>query len=184
MIGCFNMDELFEIVYKISHLSKLEEMANYQKRDVELPMNVWIERTEKESRGGHYKRLKFQLNKDGHYQQKNSGSVSLADNKIVHRKKLINNKKCQLTTDELNQVENFAYNNNFGLRQLHDLVLSESEFITKVVIKGGKKQGADKILNAIAIAKEIIKNNLNNNIYSDSEIISKAKIALEEDFPK
>lgn len=163
---------------RLQEKQRLFEMANYNKRDVDLPMNVWIDRTNTESRGGHFKRLKFQLNTDSHVQHSKFASVSLGNNKILKRYKLEKSPKCKLSEGELNQVENFVYNNNFALQQLHDELLTESEFITQVVIKGGIVQNIDVVNQAIYLTKNIIIDNITKGHYQ-GDLLIKAKKALE-----
>ena len=86
-------------------LEHLQEMANYSKRDTGLPMNTWIERTEIKNRGGHYIRLKFQLNTDLHCQKYKTASVSLADNKVVNKEQYINSPKCKRTDNDFTQAK-------------------------------------------------------------------------------
>ena len=163
-------------------LEHLCEMANYNKRDTGLPMNIWIDRTEIENSGGHYIRLKFQLNTDLHCQKENYASVSLADNKVIKKEKYINSPRCKLEDNEFSKVENFAYNNNFALCQLHDEVITESEFITKLVIKGGEKESESRILSVVEKTKKLIRQNINNHYYdSDKSILEKAKEALNKE---
>ena len=160
-------------------LEHLQEMANYSKRDTSLPMNIWIERTEIKNRGGHNIRLEFQLNTDLHCQKYKTASVSLTDNKVIYREQYINSPKCKLTDSDFTQVENFAYNNNFALRQLHDEVITESEFITKLVIKGGKRACESRILSVIEKTKKLIRQNINNHYYdSNKSILEKAQKAV------
>ncbi len=164
---------------RLQEKQRLFEMANYNKRDVDLPMNVWIDRTNTESRGGHFKRLKFQLNTDSHVQHRKFASVSLDNNnKIVDRDQLEKSSKGKLSKNELNQVENFVYNNNFALQQLHDELLTEPEFITQVVIKGGSIQSIDVVNQAISLTKDIIRNNITKGHYQ-GDLLIKAKKVLE-----
>ena len=160
-------------------LEHLQEMANYSKRDTGLPMNTWIERTEIKNRGGHYIQLKFQLNTDLHCQKNKTASVSLADNKVVNKEQYINSPKCKLTDNDFTQVENFAYNNNFALRQVHDEVITESEFLAQLMIKGGERVNENRVLSAVEKTKKLIRQNIDNHYYdSDKSILEKAKKAV------
>ncbi len=157
----------------------LQEMANYSKRDTGLPMNTWIERTEIKNRGGHYIQLKFQLNTDLHCQKNKTASVSLADNKVVNKEQYINSPKCKLTDNDFTQVENFAYNNNFALRQVHDEVITESEFLAQLMIKGGERVNENRVLSAVEKTKKLIRQNIDNHYYdSDKSILEKAQKAV------
>ena len=172
-------EKLEEELLLNEELEHLCEMANYSKRDTGLPMNIWIERTEMKNRGGHNIRLKFQLNTDLHCQKNKTASVSLADNKVVNKEQYINSPKCKLTDNDFTQVENFAYNNNFALRQVHDEVITESEFLVQLMIKGGKRVNENMVLLAVEKTKKLIRQNIDNHYYdSDKSILEKAKKAV------
>lgn len=117
---------------------RLQELANYRKRDTGLPVNVWIDGYQTYKKGKHYKRIKFQINKSNIIQKNNFGTISLYNGKIINKDQIIKNKNFELAEKDLQGLENFVKNNFFALNQIEDDLLSESEFL-KVILKGTKK---------------------------------------------
>ncbi len=171
------MSELFETILQICNVSRLKEMANYQKRDLSLPVNIWLDKGKTYQRGGHYKRVKFQINYANSIQKRNFASISLDTNKVINKKKVLKRRNCEIDNDTVHKVETFCANNNFALSALADEILSESEFLT-VVIKGGEVKTEEDRTEAKEHTKEIIKRNLENKTY-DSD-----KIAIAQQFLK
>ena len=86
------------------------EMANVLKMDTELPMNIWIDSEGDYIKGGHAKRIKFQLNKAIGIQKGNFATVALYNSEVVDKEKVLKKRNCELTTRDMKEVENFVYN--------------------------------------------------------------------------
>lgn len=143
-------------------------------------MIVWVDTSKTYIDGGHYKRMKFQLNTANNTQKGNFASVSLADCKVVDREDVLNQKNCELTSRDLTEVENFVYNNNFALRWCADELLDDSDLIENL-IKGGKLANESEIESTKKNVQNLIKYYLDNGVYDgDKTLISLAKKALSE----
>lgn len=143
---------------------KLQEMANYQKRDTGLNMNIWIDKQVSYKKSGHFKRMKIQLNHGNIVQKENFASVSLFDSKLVNKEKTLKQKNCELTTLDVREAENFATNNNFGLCCIADCLLTESEFLQNI-IKGGDLKLSEEIKLVENKIKRLLLSNLNKGYY-------------------
>ena len=112
------------------------EMANILKMDTELPMNIWIDSEGAYIKGGHAKRIKFQLNKAIGIQKGNFATVALYNSEVVDKEKVLKKRNCELTTRDMKEVENFVYNNNFGLSCACDMILSEKQILNNMIVGG------------------------------------------------
>ena len=112
------------------------EMANVLKMDTELPMNIWIDSEGAYIKSGHAKRIKFQLNKAISIQKGNFATVALYNSEIVDKEKVLKKRNCELTARDMKEVENFVYNNNFGLSCACDMILSEKQILNNMIVGG------------------------------------------------
>ena len=161
-------------------MERFFEMANVRQLKTGLPMIVWVDTSKTYIDGGHYKRMKFQLNTANKTQKENFATVSLADCKVVDREDVLNQKNCELSLRDLTEVENFVYNNNFALRWCADELLDDSDLIENL-IKGGKLASESEIESTKKTVQNLIKYYLDNGVYDgDKTLISLANKALSE----
>lgn len=156
------------------------EMANVRQLKTGLPMIVWVDTSKTYIDGGHYKRMKFQLNTANKTQKENFATVSLADCKVVDREEVLNQRNCELSSKDLTEVENFVYNNNFALRWCADELLDDSDLIENL-IKGGKLASESEIEETKRKVQNLIKYYLDNGVYDgDKTLIKLVNVALNE----
>ena len=108
------------------------EMSNKNKAQTQLPMNIWIDENQTYVKGGHYKRVKFQLNHSNRINLQAFGSMDLDGN--LHPDNLDIG---ELSRDDIKQLRNFVLNNKYALEHVadNDLWLDE---IWPSIIKGGE----------------------------------------------
>lgn len=126
----------------IESSSWIYSMANIRKRRSGLPMNIWVDENKEYIKGGHGKRIKFQINHVDSIQEQFLASVTL-DGKIV--KETYDNKKSELNTKDLRQVINFVLNNTYALSVLSDGEVFDIGDFLEVMIPGGKPATAEQI---------------------------------------
>lgn len=108
------------------------EMANKWQEETGLPMNIWLDESQTYLRGGHSKRLKFQLDTSDRLNPDNVGSMDLDGN--IHPKNL---KIPGLKSQELTKLKNFVHNNRYALDRLADMEIRLYK-AWPYVIKGGE----------------------------------------------
>lgn len=158
-------------------LYKFQELANYRKRDTDLPVNIWVDESQTYKKGKHYKRIKFQLNKSNQVQKENFASISLIDCKVIDREKVLKQKNCEISEREFRKLENFVQNNQFALLQIEEGIISESEFL-KVLVKGGDLQPLDVREELVLQTCNVIIDNIDKENYDSFELISAQKALL------
>ena len=115
------------------------EMANKYKEETGLPMNIWIDETQTYVRGGHSKRIKFQLDKSGKLHSNNLGSMDL-DGNIRPSKLDIG----ELSESDINELRNFITNNKYAL----EMIASQEVKLYKIwphMIMGGNQASYEEI---------------------------------------
>jgi hypothetical protein len=111
---------------------RVHEMANKWQEETGLPMNIWLDESQTYLRGGHSKRLKFQLDTSDRLNPDNVGSMDLDGN--IHPKNL---KIHGLKSRELTKLKNFVHNNRYALDRLADMEIRLYK-VWPYVIKGGE----------------------------------------------
>ena len=149
-------------------------VANFAKSDLQIPVNIWIDNNDTYEKGGDWKRVKIQLNTSSNTQHIFFASISLNTNKVIDRKNIINNKKCQITDSIMNEMEVFVFNNNFALSAIVDDIFTERNFFA-VAIEGVKEVSQDEIKEHIKLTKEIIQEKLEDKKLS----VEQQKKAIE-----
>lgn len=109
------------------------EMTPLKKKYTGLPMNIWIDESQKYKIGKHEIYVKFQLDTEDELKPfKKVGAINL-DGEIKEYKK-----NCKLTELELDALKIFVINNSEAIKKIADCVLFLSD-IEKHFIKGTKK---------------------------------------------
>lgn len=160
--------------------NRLLEMANVLKMDTELPMNIWIDSEQAYVKGKHSKRIKFQLNHAINIQKNNFGSISLYNCEVVDKDKILKKRNCELSLRDMKEVENFVYNNNFGLSCCCDMILSEKQILNHMILGGdlASESEVNKVKNEL---QDIILKLYESGYYdSDKTLKELAFKALEE----
>ena len=107
-------------------------MANKNKAQTKLPMNIWIDENQTYIKGRHSKRVKFQLDHGNRINLSQFGTMDLDGN--LHPDNLDIG---ELSQSDIQQLRNFVLNNKYALEHVadNDLWLDE---IWPSVIKGGE----------------------------------------------
>ena len=113
------------------------EMANKNKAQTQLPMNIWIDENQTYVRGRHSKRVKFQLDHGTRMNLSRSGSMDLDGN--LHCTDI-----GELSQDDIKALRNFVLNNKDALDHIadNDIWLDE---IWPDIIKGGEPASFEEI---------------------------------------
>ena len=94
------------------------EMSNKNKAKTHLPMNIWIDEAQTYLKGGHSKRVKFQLNHSNKMNLTEFGTMDLDGN--LHPNNLDIG---ELSTSDIKQLRNFVLNNKYMLEHVADAEL-------------------------------------------------------------
>lgn len=129
----------------------LFEMANVWKADTGLPMNIWLDDSDRYKRGGHWMRIKFQLDTSDKNDYANTAPMDL--NGVV-RVKLTEHVK--LSGRDFQALRNWIRNNKYAL----ELVMSKKLSLMQIfpfMIKGGRLASEEELnhLKAICDAKKL-----------------------------
>lgn len=122
--------------------SWIYSMANIRKRRSGLPMNIWVDENKEYLKGGHGKRIKFQINHADSIQEDFLATITL-DGEII--KDTYNKKESELNSKDLKQVINFTLNNAYALSVLSDGGVFDISDFLDVMIKGGKPATPEQI---------------------------------------
>ena len=129
----------------------LFEMANVWKADTGLPMNIWLDDSDRYKKGGHWMRIKFQLNTSDKNDYSNTAPIDL--NGVV-RIKLPDHVK--LSGKDFQALRNWIRNNKYAL----ELVMSKKLSLMQIfpfLIRGGNLASEEELnkLKAICDAKRL-----------------------------
>ena len=122
--------------------SWIYSMANIRKRRSGLLVNIWVDENKEYIKGGHGKRIKFQINHADSVQEQFLASITL-DGKIV--KETYDNKKSELNSKDLRQIIHFVLNNAYALNVLSDGGVFDIGDFLDVMIPGGKLATSEQI---------------------------------------
>lgn len=127
------------------------EMANKNKAQTKLPMNIWIDENQTYIKGKHSKRVKFQLDHGNRMNLSRSGSMDLDGN--LHCKDI-----GELSQDDIKALRNFVLNNKEALKHVadNDIWLDE---IWPDFIKGGEPASFEEIQKLNLKVDELIEYN-------------------------
>jgi hypothetical protein len=114
----------------------LYEMSNFMKDDSDLPVNLWLDTASNYLRGGHWKRIKFQLNTADNFQYNNLGVMTISDDPevIIGRKQ-----KVEIGQKEINKIIQFVQKYKDYLLDLADQKITLYQFTQKVRFDNGHK---------------------------------------------
>lgn len=127
------------------------EMANKNKAQTQLPMNIWIDENQTYIKGRHSKRVKFQLDHGNRMNLSRSGSMDLDGN--LHCTDI-----GELSQDDIKALRNFVLNNKEALNHIadNDIWLDD---IWPDIIKGGEPASFEEIRKLNLKVDELIKYN-------------------------
>ena len=128
--------------------SVLCEMSTKRQSKTGLPMTIWIDDSKTYVMGGHYKRIKFQLDK-GAANPNNFGVMDM-NGTILEPENEIRG----LSAQEIRQLQNFVHNNKYVLERVADMELDLDD-IWPHMIMGGDIASEDQIKALNAKAKEM-----------------------------
>ena len=127
------------------------EMANKNKAQTQLPMNIWIDENQTYIKGHHSKRVKFQLDHGNRINLSRFGTMDLTGN--LHCKDI-----GELSQEDVNALRNFVLNNKMALEHVadNDIWLDE---IWPSIIKGGEPASFEEIQKLNLKVDELIEYN-------------------------
>lgn len=127
------------------------EMANKNKAQTQLPMNIWIDENQTYIKGHHSKRVKFQLDHGNRINLSRFGTMDLDGN--LHCKDI-----GELSQEDINALRNFVLNNKKALEHVadNDIWLDE---IWPSIILGGEPASFEEIQKLNLKVDELIEYN-------------------------
>ena len=128
------------------------EMSIKNKAKTHLPMNIWIDEAQTYLKGGHSKRIKFQLNHSNKMNLTEFGTMDLDGN--LHPDNLDIG---ELSTSDIKQLRNFVLNNKYMLEHVADAELWLDD-IWPYVILGGETASFEEISKLNLKVDELINN--------------------------
>ena len=117
----------------------LFEMANVWKSDTGLPMNIWLDDSDRYKRGGHWMRIKFQLDRS---EKNNYSNTAPMDLNGVVRIKLPDHVK--LSGMDFDALRNWIKNNRYALELIMSKKLSLMQ-IFPYLLKGGRAASEEEL---------------------------------------
>ena len=136
------------------------EMANKWQGETRLPMNIWIDDSKSYIMGGHFKRIKFQLDK-GRGNPHNCGTMDLDGN--LHPPTV---KIDKLSAKDMRQLRNFVHNNRYALEHIADVDIYTGQ-IWDYMIKGGERVSDEAIA---ALNRKVDEIMADNNLRSTVQV--------------
>lgn len=136
------MELLEESDNVVEDSSWIYSMANIRKRRSGLPVNIWVDESREYLKGGHGKRIKFQINHADTIQKEFLASITLNGEVI---KETYNNAKSELNASDIKQIINFTLNNAYALNVLSDGDVFDIGDFLEVMIPGGKPATSEQI---------------------------------------
>ena len=119
--------KIFEEVFKEANMMteeenlreniQLQEMAVYRKNESGLPANLYLDDAGAWKKSGHWKRIKFQSDKEDHPNTRNMIPMSISDDPQV----LVNSSNIELSRSEIGEIKSFIVNNLDLLLNLESL---------------------------------------------------------------
>ena len=127
------------------------EMANKNKSETLLPMNIWVDENQTYIKGHHSKRVKFQLDHGNRMNLSRFGTMDLDGN--LHCKDI-----GELSQENINALRNFVLNNKVALEHVadNDIWLGQ---IWPSIILGGEPASFEEIQKLNLKVDELIEYN-------------------------
>ena len=127
-------------------------MANRRPVQTGLPVNIWIDEAQGYKEGGHWKRIKFQLNHGKRFGNQPNASMDLNGSVVADTyDKTIS----ELSKKEIREISNFVKNNQYALDKVADEDIFMDQF-DEVMIKGGKPATKEQIENQKTMVDQFI----------------------------
>lgn len=126
---------------KEERLIYIYSMANRRPAQTGLSVNIWIDEKQGYKQAGHWKRIKFQLNRGKRCANQPEASMDL-NGKVVED--TFNKNVCEISKKEIREVSNFVKNNQYALDKVADEDIFMDQF-DDVMIKGGKPASKNEI---------------------------------------
>lgn len=116
-------------------------MANRRPHQTGIPVNIWIDEAGAYKDGGHWKRIKFQLNHSSKVHEQPEASMDLNGEVIEDT---YDKTVSEISKKEIREVSNFVKNNQYALDKVADEYIFMDQF-DQVMIKGGKPATKEQI---------------------------------------
>lgn len=140
---------------KIVNNSWIYSMANRRKVQTGLPVNIWIDEKKAYVDGGHWKRIKFQLNHGDKTFHQPDACMDLEGNVVAST---FNESDSELNSKDIKAVSNFVKNNSYALDKVADEDIYMDQF-DEVMIKGGEPASHEQIENQRILVDKFIEEN-------------------------
>ena len=127
------------------------EMANKNKAQTKLPMNIWIDENQTYIKGRHSKRVKFQLDHGNRINLSRFGTMDLDGN--LHCDDI-----GELSQDDINALRNFVLNNKVALEHVADNDIWLDEIWPNIIL-GGEPASFEEIQKLNLKVDELIEYN-------------------------
>lgn len=128
-------------------------MANLNKRGSGLPVNLWLDENKYYIRGGHSKRIKFQMDYGNNINEEHMASMTL-DGEVIWS---TYSKTSELKSKDIKKVSNFVKNNQYALSHLADNEIGTFDFF-QLMIQGGEPATVERIQEQIDAVNKILEN--------------------------
>lgn len=142
-----------KFLFDLEESYQLFEMANRRKHQTGLPVNIYVDENGTYKKGGHSKRIKFQLNHGDRMQNQPFAEMMLDGNVVEDTFKNI---KIEINAKELKQISNYVKNNAYALDKVADEEIYMEDY-DKVAINGGKEASVEQKEEQKKIVDEIVK---------------------------
>lgn len=146
-----------KFLFDLEESYQLFEMANRRKHQTGLPVNIYVDENGTYKKGGHSKRIKFQLNHGDRMQNQPFAEMMLDGNVVEDTFKNI---KIEINAKELKQISNYVKNNAYALDKVADEEIYMEDY-DKVAINGGKEASVEQKEEQKKIVDEIVKQRSN-----------------------
>ena len=122
--------------------SWIYSMANIRKKRSGLPVNIWVDEGKEYLKGGHGKRIKFQINHADTVQKQFLATLKLNGELVEDT---YDKTKSELNQKDINQIINFTLNNAYALNVLSEGEIFDIGDFLDVMIPGGKLATPEQI---------------------------------------
>lgn len=135
----FDPNEVFNIKEtRCKGLNHIKEFSALRHKDTNLPMIIWLDEVKAFKNSGHYKRIKFQTNKNQNKTQVSNLCSMDLDGNIYNKE---SSKDYKLSAKDEKELKNFVKNNRFAIEALADNNINMA-FFRDYCITGGEENPA------------------------------------------
>ena len=145
-----------QLLSKLEESQQLWEMSNRRKNQTGLPVNIYVDENGSYRKGGHGKRIKFQLNHGDKMQNQPFAEMMLDGSVVEETFRKNKDIKIEIDKKDIKQVSNYVKNNAYALDKVADEEIFMEDY-DKVAINGGKEADNEQKEKQKKAVDEIIK---------------------------